>query len=80
MLVSLDEMIALAWQRRWLIVACVVVFTALAATAAYLMTPRYRAQVIMVPVRGDDVRGALSRQWRASACRAAATRTRTSPT
>ena len=60
MLVSLDEMIALAWQRRWLIVACVVVFTALAATAAYLMTPRYRAQVIMVPVRGDDVRGALS--------------------
>jgi uncharacterized protein involved in exopolysaccharide biosynthesis len=60
MLISLDELLAVAWQKRLLVVASVIVFAALAATAAYIMTPRYRAQVVIVPVKGDDMRGALS--------------------
>lgn len=60
MLISLDELLAVAWQKRLLVLASVVLFTALAATAAYMMTPKYRAQVVMVPVKGDSVSGALS--------------------
>lgn len=60
MLISLDELLAAAWQKRLLVIASVIVFAALAATAAFIMTPQYRVQVVMVPVRGDNVSGALS--------------------
>lgn len=60
MLISLDELLAVAWQKRLLVVASVIVFAALAAAAAFIMTPQYRVQVVMVPVKGDDMRGALS--------------------
>ena len=60
LLVSLDELLAVMWQKRVLVAACVALFAALAAAAAFMMTPRYKAQVMFVPVKGDDMRGALA--------------------
>ena len=57
---TLDELLELTWRRRLLVVACVLVFAALAAAASFVMTPRWRAQVVIVPVKGDDMRGVLS--------------------
>jgi uncharacterized protein involved in exopolysaccharide biosynthesis len=57
---TLDELLELTWRRRILVVASVLVFAALAAAASFVMTPRWRAQVVIVPVKGDDMRGVLS--------------------
>jgi len=57
---TLDELLELTWRRRLLVIACVLVFAALAAAASFVMTPRWRAQVVIVPVKGDDMRGVLS--------------------
>lgn len=57
---TLDELLELTWRRRLLVVASVLLFAALAAAASYVMTPRWRAQVVIVPVKGDDMRGVLS--------------------
>jgi uncharacterized protein involved in exopolysaccharide biosynthesis len=58
--ITLDTLLAEAWRRKWLVAACVVVFGALAAVAAFIMTPMYQAQVVVIPVQGDDGRAALS--------------------
>jgi len=60
LLVSLDELLVVMWQKRLLVVVCVALFAALAAAAAFIMTPRYKAQVVLLPVKGDDMRGALA--------------------
>jgi uncharacterized protein involved in exopolysaccharide biosynthesis len=60
MLLSFDDLLAVAWRKRLLVLACVVLCAALATAAAFMMTPKYRAQVVMVPVKGDNVSGALS--------------------
>ena len=57
---TIDELLELTWRRRLLVAACVLVFAALAAAASFVMTPRWRAQVVIVPVKGDDMRGVLS--------------------
>jgi len=57
---TLDELLELTWRRRLLVIASVLVFAALAAAASFVMTPRWRAQVVIVPVKGDDMRGVLS--------------------
>lgn len=57
---TLDELLELTWRRRMLVAASILVFAALAAAAAFVMTPRWRAQVVVVPVKGDDMRGVLS--------------------
>jgi uncharacterized protein involved in exopolysaccharide biosynthesis len=57
---TLDELLELTWRRRLLVIVSVLVFAAIAAAASYVMTPRWRAQVVIVPVKGDDMRGALS--------------------
>jgi uncharacterized protein involved in exopolysaccharide biosynthesis len=58
--ITLDAVLAAAWRRKWLVAACVVVFAGLAAAAAFTMTPMYRAQVVVIPVKADDGRAALS--------------------
>jgi uncharacterized protein involved in exopolysaccharide biosynthesis len=40
--------------------ACVVACTGLAAAAAWIMTPKYRVSAVMIPVKGDDTKSALS--------------------
>jgi len=57
---TLDELLELTWRRRLLVIASVLVFAALAAAASFVMTPRWRAQVVIVPVKSDDMRGVLS--------------------
>jgi uncharacterized protein involved in exopolysaccharide biosynthesis len=58
--ITLDSVLAAAWRSRWLMIACVAVCTALAATAAFVMKPKYRAEVVIIPVKADDARAALS--------------------
>jgi uncharacterized protein involved in exopolysaccharide biosynthesis len=57
---TLDAVLTAAWRSRWLMLAFVAVFAALAGTAAFVMTPKYRAQVVVIPVKADDARTALS--------------------
>ena len=57
---TLDGAIAAAWRGKWIILSGVFLFAALAAAAAFLMTPKYRAQVVMIPVKSDDTRAALA--------------------
>ena len=58
--ITLDAVFRAAWRMRWLMLACVVVCTGLAAAAAWIMTPKYRVSAVMIPVKGDDSRSALS--------------------
>lgn len=58
--ISLDAVLAAAWHDRWIVIACVALFTALATTAAFMMVPKYRAEVVIVPVKADDARSALA--------------------
>jgi hypothetical protein len=58
--ITLDAVFAAAWRKRWVVIACVVACAALAATAAFIMTPKYRAELTMMPVKGDDTKAALS--------------------
>jgi uncharacterized protein involved in exopolysaccharide biosynthesis len=52
------ELIAMLRARRWWIVACVLISTAVLTTAAFLMTPIYRASVIVIPANvGGDLDG-----------------------
>lgn len=58
--ITLDAIIATAWRGKWIVLACVVLLAGLAAVAAFIMTPKYRAEVVMVPVKADDSRAALA--------------------
>lgn len=58
--ISLDAVFAAAWRRRWLMLACVVLATGLATAAAFVMKPKYLVEVVMIPVKADDARSALS--------------------
>jgi len=58
--ITLDAVFRAAWRRRWLVLACVIAATGLAAAAAWIMTPRYRVSAVMIPVKADDSRSALS--------------------
>ena len=58
--ITLDAIIATAWRGKWIVLACAVLLAGLAAVAAFIMTPKYRAEVVMVPVKADDSRAALA--------------------
>jgi uncharacterized protein involved in exopolysaccharide biosynthesis len=58
--ITLDAVFAAAWRRRWLMLACVVLATGLATAAAFVMKPKYLVEVVMIPVKADDARSALS--------------------
>jgi uncharacterized protein involved in exopolysaccharide biosynthesis len=58
--ITLDAVFAAAWRRRWLMLACVLLATGLATAAAFVMKPKYLVEVVMIPVKADDARSALS--------------------
>jgi uncharacterized protein involved in exopolysaccharide biosynthesis len=58
--ITLDAVFAAAWRRRWLVVLCVLACTGLATAAAFIMKPKYRAEVVMIPVKADTASSALS--------------------
>jgi len=58
--ISLDTLLAGARRDLWVVLGCVLLFTALAAAAAFIMVPKYRVQVVMLPVKADDARSALA--------------------
>ncbi len=57
---DLTELWGRVWSRRWLVVAVTFLCTAAAAAAAFLMAPVYRAEVVMIPVSGEEGRGGLA--------------------
>lgn len=58
--VTLADLWATLRGGRWLIGASVLALTALAGVAAFLITPVYRAQVVMAPVADEQKGGGLS--------------------
>lgn len=58
--ITLEAVFAAAWRRRWLMLACMVLATGLATAAAFVMKPKYLVEVVMIPVKADDARSALS--------------------
>ena len=58
--ITLDAVLAEAWRGKWIILACGAMFAGLAAVAAFIMTPKYRAEIVVIPVKADDARSALS--------------------
>ncbi len=58
--ITLDAVFAAAWRRRWLVLLCVLACTGLATAAAFIMKPKYRAEVLMIPVKADTTSSALS--------------------
>lgn len=58
--ITLDAMFAEAWRTKWVIAACSVLFAGIAAAAAFVITPKYRAEIVVIPVKVDDARSALS--------------------
>jgi uncharacterized protein involved in exopolysaccharide biosynthesis len=57
---TLDLVLAAAWQQWWLVLGSILLFAAMAAFAAYRMTPMYKAEVVVIPVKSDDARSALT--------------------
>jgi uncharacterized protein involved in exopolysaccharide biosynthesis len=48
------------WRGKWLILITACILTAVAVVAALLITPRYRAQVVMAPVTEERANGGLT--------------------
>ena len=55
--VSLVHVVRVAWRGRWLVLAATFVAAGAALVAALLMTPQYRAQVVVMPVTSDLASG-----------------------
>lgn len=64
--IDVRDLVASLWRRKWMIASSVVVFTVAFAIAALMMTPVYRASVVLVPAStdgtglGGDLGSALS--------------------
>lgn len=50
------------WEKRWWVLACVLLFSAMFTAAAFLITPIYRASVVLVPASAErsSISGSLS--------------------
>ena len=57
---SPEGLAAACWRHRILLAVCILLVAALAGGASLLMRPRYEAEVVMIPVKGDDLRQALN--------------------
>lgn len=51
---SLAQIWTRIWGDRWIIIATALIITALAAVAAFAMTPIYRAEAILAPVESES--------------------------
>jgi uncharacterized protein involved in exopolysaccharide biosynthesis len=51
--IDLRAVLATVWSRRWLLAAVTVFFTAAFTTAAFVMTPIYRATTVLVSAASD---------------------------
>lgn len=58
--ITLEQVLRLAWRDRWIIVISTAVLAGVTAAGAFLVTPKYAAEVVMIPVKADDARAALS--------------------
>jgi uncharacterized protein involved in exopolysaccharide biosynthesis len=52
---SLRELVALIWVRRWRVVGTVLLFAAASASVAFLITPTYEGSVILVPANTERI-------------------------
>ena len=57
--VTLGEQIATVWSRKWLVLAATVTAAAIATVAAFVVTPKYQAEVLLMPVSQSSSRSGL---------------------
>lgn len=57
--VTLGEQLATLWSRKWLVFAGTVIAAAIATAAAFLVTPKYQAEVLLMPVSQSSSRSGL---------------------
>jgi uncharacterized protein involved in exopolysaccharide biosynthesis len=53
--IDVRELFAILWGRRWLIIACVIVMTAIAAAVAFLSTSIYRSSIVLIPANPEQM-------------------------
>jgi uncharacterized protein involved in exopolysaccharide biosynthesis len=51
--IGLRQMLVILWWKRWWIISSVVLFTAAFTTAAYTITPIYRASALLMPASSE---------------------------
>lgn len=52
--IDLFGILSVLVRHRWVLLGVTFIFTLIAVAAAYLMTPVYRAQLVMAPVKADE--------------------------
>jgi uncharacterized protein involved in exopolysaccharide biosynthesis len=52
--VTLGRQVQLIWKRRWLVAGVVVLSAVVSTAASYLVTPKYEASVLLMPVSQDS--------------------------
>jgi uncharacterized protein involved in exopolysaccharide biosynthesis len=57
---DLPAMLSRVWAGRWILLACMILSTAAFLTAAFVTTPWYRAQTVLVDVSGGRGSGAMA--------------------
>jgi uncharacterized protein involved in exopolysaccharide biosynthesis len=57
--IDLTTLFKVIWRRRWLVVMCTFVFAAAFVAVAFIVTPVYRAQTVVVPGDADKRVGGL---------------------
>lgn len=58
--IDLRELFLKLWNKRWTIIAFVMLCTAALTTVAYKMTPIYRATTVVIPANSERSSGAVS--------------------
>ncbi len=51
--VDLRQLFTKLWQKRWWVISSVILFTAAFTTAAYTITPIYRASTVLIPASSE---------------------------
>ena len=58
--IDLRELFLKLWNKRWVIIAFVILCTAALTTAAFVITPVYRATTVVIPANSERSSGAVS--------------------
>ena len=60
--IDILELVGVLARNRWIILGVTLLFTVMAVGAAYLMTPVYRAELVMAPAQSESGKGAVVSQ------------------
>jgi uncharacterized protein involved in exopolysaccharide biosynthesis len=57
--VDIVRLASLLWHRRWLVIICILLFSGAFASAAFMLTPIYRATAVLVPASSERSQGGV---------------------